>query len=141
MATISMAILACDNSSTEANSSAIDWNEIPQKCEITLGEDKSTLIYNFVFANWSLYDVDIFDGDSVYITETFSGITESDFEFFCNKDREDPAAFNVVCKDMTITLTHKSYGATAAMTVILGKNTCKKLLNGTQTPGQFFEAE
>ncbi|WP_407444922.1 hypothetical protein [Fibrobacter sp.] len=137
-----IAILACDNSSTEANSSAIDWNEIPQKCEAMIGDDDiHTLVYDVVFEDWSLHEFSVFGEDVTTITDTFIGLTESDFDFFCNKSKNNQDAKNVTCQDNKITETYNSNGMTALIYGVYLNISCEALLDGGTTAGKFFEAE
>lgn len=103
---------ACDNGSssgpnmhnnTPPPSNIINWTEVPRSCTSLL--DRDTVFIDIAFEKWTWSEADVFNGDTIHTTHTFTGLDESDFNFFCENEKieeisssiEGITTTNVIC--------------------------------------------
>ena len=151
---------ACDNSSnpqdsydTPPASNVIDWNEKPQSCTIQANND--TIGFVVTLKNWSWNQTGIYNENKTHITNTFTGLEESVFDFICNqtkksldsqKNNNKLKVTNFSCTENSIIIDEIIDATTAASltTETLVNNIrliCKDILNMTVKEGFFSDED
>ncbi|MCF0215764.1 MAG: hypothetical protein HUK21_04765 [Fibrobacteraceae bacterium] len=125
------------NSTSASDGFTLDFTEIPQSC--TVNTTENTLYLTIALKNWTWSETDVLDGNVTHITQTFTGLTKTEEEFFCNKEKGIEEEFNVVCNgnvitsDVSITESQKTEYVQEIYNVI-----CEKLLSGSLTLEDFI---
>lgn len=133
---------ACDGDSSSKptsqqfpESGSIDWTEIPQSCDALV--DGNVASISITFKNWSWTENNAFKENIIHTTQTFSGISQQEFNYFCNKEKNE--GMNVVCDGLTISCDdYLQAGESAAFVGSMYTSACTQLLNGTVTLKEIF---
>lgn len=108
---------ACDSNSsngpythnnTPPPSNIINWTETPRYCTSLL--DGDTVFTDIGFEKWTWSEADAFNGNIIHTTHTFTGLEESDFNYFCEEEKNEQisssiegfSTTNVICIGNTI---------------------------------------
>ena len=125
-----------DTTAIDTATSAIDWKEIPHSCKVTLKGDSVQIITEF--QNWSWNEIDVIDSDTTHITQTFTGISSDDFDTFCDLEKDDGEATNIVCSENSITSDIPTGNVEASDVQAWYDEICHHLLTGSITIENFF---
>ena len=126
----------------------VDWDETPKVCKTIV--DGNTVSTNVELKNWTWVETDAFDGNTVHITQKFTGLSESDFQVFCDDEKKDiginidgMTTKTVTCSNNTITedviMDDEMVGqVTPAVMASSIESVCGYLLNGFVTLKELF---
>lgn len=131
---LAILLFACDNNTTNVPStkessdiSVINWSEIPYSCKSSINENKVQITIEF--SQWTWTEIDLIKNESVEIKQVFTGISDSDFNNFCNIEKSNGT--NVVCNERTISSYNQADGATASSMQQIYNQICSLLLDGS----------
>ena len=92
LATLALLYNACDSSSTnepEASTNEtitifdnFDMTEIPQSC--TVQQDRNMVTLDIVLKDWSIKEVQLFNGNKVLFTTIYNGLDEQELGKICD---------------------------------------------------------
>ena len=156
LATLALLYNACDSNSTNESEDStdeitltifdnFDMTETPQSCTAQL--DRNMVTLDIVLKDWSIKEVQLFNGNKVLFTTIYNGLDEHELERMCNllKDGKGGLPENYVntdCEGNVFSGEHTLEGLdtliTPALLALTHDITCNRLLNGTLTIGEFM---
>lgn len=157
LATLALLYNACDSSSTnepEASTNEtitifdnFDMTEIPQSCTAQL--DRNMVTLDIVLKDWSIKEVQLFNGNKVLFTTIYNGLDEQELGKICDLSKNEikkgnapKYLANTDCEGNVFSgellLEGKDTLITPALLALTHDITCNRLLNGTLTIGEFM---